>query len=108
MSIKTSRPVFAGKEYVVRYEGLVAINRYNEDASKVYYEIIDGPGKGASGDADLDVNLLSEGVYAVSWQEASGATIVHVDDFINGTSLTYFTTAENDFYRLKGSLSEQN
>ncbi|ATC89525.1 hypothetical protein PISS_a0486 [Pseudoalteromonas issachenkonii] len=30
--------------------------------------------------------------------------MVHLDDFKKGTSMTFFSTANNEFYRLKGTL----
>ena len=49
---------------------------------------------------------MSEGVYAISWQEANGATVVHIDDFIRGRSQAWFTAADLAFYRMQGPLGE--
>lgn len=42
--------------------------------------------------------------YAISWQEADGATVVHIDDFSSGRSLSFFTTRSGEFFRLEGKL----
>lgn len=95
---------FAENFITVSYDGLVATNKYNTDASHVEYEIIEGPGKGSKGKSSCEWSEVSEGVYLISWQEDSGATVVHLDDFKKCTSMTFFSTANNEFYRLKGTL----
>ncbi|MBM2771580.1 MoaF-related domain-containing protein, partial [Burkholderia anthina] len=42
--------------------------------------------------------------YAIAWQEADRATVVHIDDFAAGTSHSFFTASSLDFHRLEGSL----
>ncbi|KAF1016977.1 MAG: hypothetical protein GAK31_00236 [Stenotrophomonas maltophilia] len=71
-------PVFAGRRFRVSYDGLAADNRYSDDGRHVHY--------------------------AISWQEADGATVVHVDDFGNGRSLAWFTANDGSFHRMQGTL----
>jgi len=40
----------------------------------------------------------------ISWQEADGSTVVHIDDFETGCSLAFFTTPDGQFFRLEGNL----
>ena len=61
---------------------------------------------GASGEAQCQWQEVSDGVYAISWQEADGATVVHIDDFIRGRSQAFFTAADLSFYRMQGPLTE--
>jgi hypothetical protein len=97
-------PPFAGKTYEVRFEGLTALNAYADDGVHLRYTITEGPLRGASGVVRYTWQPVAQGVFAISWQENDGATVVHVDDFERGTSHSFFTTRTLDFHRLQGSL----
>ncbi|MGN6223025.1 MoaF-related domain-containing protein [Pseudoxanthomonas sp.] len=95
---------FAGRSFEVRYEGLAAINQYDADGRTMRYRITEGPLRGAEGEAHYQWTRVAEGIFAISWQEADGSTVVHVDDFDRGTSLSFFTTPDGRFHRLDGRL----
>ncbi|MCW3466959.1 MoaF-related domain-containing protein [Chitinophaga nivalis] len=95
---------FFGRKFRVDYAGLSANNFYSEDGNVVSYEITDGPGKGAKGESPCEWHQIADGIFAISWQEASGATVVHIDNFPEGHSQTFFTTPDMKFYRLQGQL----
>ncbi len=95
---------FAGRSFEVRYEGLVAINRYDADGRTMHYRITEGPLRGAEGEARYQWTRVAAEVFAISWQEADGSTVVHIDDFGLGTSLSFFTTPDGQFHRLSGLL----
>lgn len=97
-------PAFAGRRFRVSYDGLAADNRYSDDGRHVHYAIVSGAYAGAHGDAACQWQQIAEGVYAISWQEADGASVVHVDDFGNGRSLAWFTATDGSFHRLQGTL----
>jgi phenolic acid decarboxylase len=97
-------PPFAGKAFEVRYDELTAINRYNRDGVTMGYEITEGPYRGAKGEVQYAWQRISPGIYAIAWQEADRSTVVHIDDFDNGNSLSYFTTPQLVLHRLIGSL----
>jgi len=99
-------PLFAGRSFRVDYDGLSAHNIYSKDGKTISYAIVSGPYAGTSGEAACQWQEISEGVYAVSWQEANGATVVHIDDFIRGQSKAFFTAADLSFYRMQGPLTE--
>lgn len=101
----SDRPPFAGRGFRVDYDGLSAHNLYAEDGRSIRYAIVSGPYAGASGEAPCEWRQIAEGVYAISWQEADGATVVHVDDFANGRSMAFFTAADRTFYRMQGPLT---
>ncbi|MDR2961841.1 MAG: adenylate cyclase [Stenotrophomonas sp.] len=104
MSTATALPLFAGRGFRVSYDGLAADNVYSADSRHVHYAIVSGAHAGARGEAACQWQQLSEGVYAISWQEADGATVVHVDDFVGGRSLAWFTAADGSFHRMQGPL----
>ncbi|MEN5238173.1 MULTISPECIES: MoaF-related domain-containing protein [Pseudomonas] len=103
---QTPLPTFAGRSFHVEYEGLGAHNIYSADARSVRYAIVSGPYAGASGEAACQWRQIAEGVYVISWQEADGATVVHVDDFATGHSQAFFTATDLTFHRMQGPLTE--
>lgn len=102
---QTPLPAFAGRSFQVDYPGLSAHNTYSADARSVRYAIVSGPYAGASGEAVCQWRQIAEGVYVIAWQEADGATVVHVDDFANGHSQTFFTATDLTFYQMEGPLT---
>ncbi|GAB3464367.1 hypothetical protein GCM10027321_28150 [Massilia terrae] len=104
--MNTQKPLFAGRSFRVDYDGLSAHNIYSEDGETIQYAIVAGPYAGAHGEARIQWHLVSEGIYAISWQEADGATVVHIDDFIRGRSQAFFTAADLGFHRMHGPLSQ--
>lgn len=104
--IRPHRPLFAGRSFRVDYDGLSALNIYSEDGCSIRYAIVSGPYAGASGEARCEWRPVAEGVYAISWQEADGATVVHIDDFANGRSQAFFTASDLSFHRMQGPLTE--
>ncbi|WP_429811304.1 MoaF-related domain-containing protein [Ensifer sp. B1-9] len=96
----------AGKRFEVDYGELVAINAYSSDGNTLNYEITSGPMAGVSGTVEYQWRRLGGETYAISWQEADGSTVVHVDDFQAGRSLSFFTTRQGQFFRLEGSLGQ--
>lgn len=97
-------PPFAGSAFEVVYDGLAAINDYDADGRTVRYAITAGALRGTRGEASYHWREIAAHVYAISWQEADGASVVHVDDFAHGTSLSFFTTPSLALYRLAGTL----
>lgn len=95
---------FAGRTFEVNYGDLVATNAYAADKNSLTYEITGGPLKGATAEVAFEWTELDGGNFVISWQEADGSTVVHVDNFEKGSSLTFFTTPKSDFYRLSGTL----
>ena len=103
MSTETTFP-FAGRTFEVDYGDLVATNAYAADKNSLTYEITGGALKGATATVAFEWKELGGGNFVISWQEADGSTVVHVDNFEKGSSLTFFTTPKSDFYRLSGTL----
>lgn len=100
------RPQFAGRGFRVDYDGLSAHNIYATDGQSVRYAIVSGPYAGASGESPCQWREIADGVYVISWQEANGATVVHIDDFSGGTSMAFFTATDLSFHRMQGPLTE--
>ncbi|MBN9603024.1 MAG: adenylate cyclase [Afipia felis] len=83
-------------------------NAYQPDGQRLSYDITAGALKGNMTTVDFEWRLIHGETYAVSWQEADGSTVVHIDDFGSGRSLSFFTTRSRDFFRLEGKLQPLN
>ncbi|MDZ5452067.1 MoaF-related domain-containing protein [Labrys sedimenti] len=94
----------AGQRFEVDYGDLVATNAHAADAPLLHYEITKGPLTGNRATVGFEWQHLCGQSYAISWQEADGSTVVHIDDFEAGHSLAFFTTPDGTFFRLEGSL----
>jgi phenolic acid decarboxylase len=104
---RSSLPPFAGGSFLVTYPSLTATNTYSADSQTVSYEIVAGEGAGARGSAEYEWSRVGSGLYVISWQEESGATVVHIDNFEAGTSQSFFTTPQLALYRMEGQLTRQ-
>ncbi len=104
MNTPTQLPPFAGKTFEVSYDGLTAINAYTGDGVHMRYEITGGDFTGAKREVAYTWQHIAGETYAISWQEANRATVVHIDDFASGTSRSFLTAPSLEFFRLEGSL----
>jgi len=93
-----------GQRFEVDYGDLKATNAYREDGRSLTYEITGGALAGNTATVEFQWRHLFGGSYVISWQEADGSTVVHIDDFEGGRSLAFFTTPDGQFFRLEGSL----
>jgi hypothetical protein len=94
----------AGQRFEVDYGDLVATNAYAEEGRALTYAITRGALAGNTATVAFEWRHLFGGTFAISWQEADGSTVVHIDDFEGGRSLAFFTTPDRHFFRLEGSL----
>ena len=94
----------AGRCFEVDYGDLVATNAYAADGRALAYEITRGAMTGNAATVGFEWRHLSGPSFVISWQEADGSTVVHVDDFEGGCSLAFFTTPDGQFHRLEGKL----
>lgn len=63
-----------------------------------------GPMAGMAETMTYTANLLRPGLFAVTWQEADGSTVVHIEDFEAGTVQVAVTTAKLDFMQFAGAM----
>ncbi|MFF4894318.1 MoaF-related domain-containing protein [Micromonospora chersina] len=72
------------------------------------FVVVEGAGLAPDGHAEtvvLDLREVREGVYLNSWTEASGATVTHVEDFVNGTVYSN-VTVDGKLYNFVGTIKE--
>lgn len=72
-------------------------------SNRLQFHIADGPYARIE-EVDISVTSIRPGVFLVSWIEASGATVVHVEDFAEKTIHSHATLPGGTFFRMKGPL----
>lgn len=74
------------------------------------FEIAEGP-YARTEIVKIATTPVRPGIFAVSWVEAEGATVVHVEDFERGVVHSYATLPNGSFLRMQGPMhfiSERN
>ena len=69
----------------------------------VRFDITEGP-YARTETVKIAATLIRAGVFAVSWVEADGATVVHVEDFEHGVVHSYATLPNGPFLRMQGPM----
>jgi hypothetical protein len=67
---------------------------------------VDGPFQGESETVQIEVTLIRQGIFMVSWQEADQTTVVHLEDYENGIVHTNVTKPRGGFLRNSGTLKK--
>ena len=75
-----------------------------DSASELTFEIVDGPFAGMKDTVRYEVVNLRPGLFVVTWQEKTKATVVHVEDFAQGVVHTHITNADGTFLRMSGAI----
>lgn len=68
------------------------------------FEIKDGPYARIE-TVDIDVVPIGNSIFAVSWQEKSGATVVNIQDYDRGVVVSFATLPDLQFLRMTGTMS---
>ncbi|WP_327354998.1 MoaF-related domain-containing protein [Streptomyces sp. NBC_01304] len=98
---RSELPAFAGHAYRLEVDnGVVFRNSYSADGAKLHWEALEGPMKGNSGNQDLAVKKVNDGVYHVNWVEESGMTVSHVMDLNSKTVSVYWTYVDGQGKRV--------
>lgn len=74
------------------------------------FEIAEGP-YARTETVKIAATPVCAGIFAVSWVEADGATVVHVEDFERGVVHSHATLSNGSFLRMRGPIhfiSERN
>jgi len=77
-------------------------HRLQEDL--LHYHILTGPKAGERDAVALEVVRIRDHVFLVSWQERDGSTVVHVEDFADGTFHSCLTQPGAALLRFKGTM----
>lgn len=106
--LSVQESIVAGSEYPV---GLVfdvtfdafAVRLTTLPNSELRFHIAAGP---YAHDETVKVvaTLIRPGVFLVSWVEASGATVVHVEDFAQSVLYSHATLPDGKFLRMKAPI----
>ena len=96
-----------GRTFAANLGRLQARLTYESD-TRMTFVVTSGAGMttdGHSETVDVEIVEIRPHVHLVSWREASGATVVHVEDLAN-SALRSLVTLDGKLYRLTGTLKE--
>ena len=67
-------------------------------------EIVAGDEIGTTMTVEYEIMTLRPGLFYLTWQEESKATVVHVEDFAGGKVHTAITYPDGQFQRMTGTI----
>lgn len=56
----------------------------------------------------MAADCIRTGVFLVSWTESNGATVVHVEDFVENKIYSHATLPDGTFLRMSGAMNVVN
>lgn len=101
-SVSTSTQYPIGLEFDVEFDAFTVRLTTLPD-SELRFHIAKGP-YAHTETVKIVTTLLRPGVFIVSWVEAGGATVVHVEDFAQGTLYSHATLPDGAFLRMQGAI----
>ena len=100
VSESTEYPV--GLEFDVEFDAF-AVRLTTLLNSELRFHIAEGP-YARTETVKIVTTLIRPGVFIVSWIEAGGATVVHVEDFAQGALYSHATLPDGTFLRMQAPI----
>jgi hypothetical protein len=95
-----------GREYEANFGGdYIYRLRFDSDSSMTVTGLA-GATKDFTETVGIVVTRIRPGLYMVTWQEASQATVVHIEDFDQGVVYTNVTLPDHTFASYMGTLKQ--
>jgi predicted SnoaL-like aldol condensation-catalyzing enzyme len=91
-----------GQKMTVRYPAF-EVSLSIQSATRMTFEIKDGP-FARTETVDIETIPLGNGQFAVSWQEASGATVTNIQDYDRMVVHSFATLPDHQFIRMTGPI----
>ncbi|TDT98256.1 putative SnoaL-like aldol condensation-catalyzing enzyme [Streptomyces sp. 846.5] len=88
--------------------GVLVVELHFEAADRLTFAVRDGAALVGAGHRETVVTTMREvgpGLYFTSWQEASGATVTHFEDFTRGVLHSRATLPDGTFHELSGTIT---
>lgn len=96
-----------GKTYQVRFPSMAFQLKFlSETRMRFIVESSPDLPPGSSHEVGIAIEPLRDGLYLVSWQEASGNTVVHLEDFDQHRVHAFLTMTDGRFIRQEAPLAE--
>lgn len=98
VSKATEYPI--GVQFAVKFDAF-AVLLTTLPSKELRFHIAEGP-YARTEVVKIDTTVVRPGLFVVSWVEASGATVVHVEDFAQGWLHSHATLPNGTFLRMQG------
>lgn len=102
MNISAATEYPAGMVFDVAFEQF-SVRLSTLPGREMLFHIADGP-FARTEKVRFEVSTLRPGVFLVSWQEASRATVVHLEDFVQMVIYSYATLPDGSFLRMQAPI----
>lgn len=94
---------FIGKRFEYRYGGFAALEHF-VSATEMTFTVTAGGSAGRTERVRYQAQKVAPDAYLISWQEADGGTVVHIDNFCQQSSHSLYTTAQQKFHVSQGTV----
>jgi hypothetical protein len=101
-SISGSTEYPVGLEFDVKFDAFT-VRLTTLPNSELRFHIAEGP-YARTETVKIVTTLIRPGVFIVSWVEAGGATVVHVEDFAQGALYSHATLPDGTFLRMQAPI----
>lgn len=91
-----------GHVYEARFEGMAFHLKFEADGRTMRFTSAEAPDFGKAEAVTYSATLIRPDVYMVTWPEANGTTVTHVEDFARDTVYTNITQPDHTFLNLVG------
>jgi hypothetical protein len=88
--------------------GVAQVAQHYPAPDRMHYRVLTGPRAGAEESLAIEIRLIRPDVFLVSWREADGITVVHVEDFATHVFHSCVTLPDGGFRRHSGSMWPQS
>jgi hypothetical protein len=94
-------PEFVGHSYELQYDNGFRVVDTFMSAETLHFKVLSQPTPGREGNVHYQWEQIGPHVYVIFWTEADGGTVVHVDDFRQHISRSYYTPPGQKLVRAK-------
>jgi hypothetical protein len=84
--------------------GIAEIESHFPAAGVMRYRILSGSKRGEEGSVDIDVRPVGPNQFFVSWQEADGSIVVHLEDYAQQRFHSCLIAPGSVLHRFSGSM----
>jgi len=87
----------AGHRYFVDFVAFQVELDFTSETSLTYYNLDKNGNKVGSETVTIKVELITDGIFLVTWQESDKTTVVHIEDYNRQTIVTNITEPDLSF-----------
>jgi hypothetical protein len=95
-----------GHRYFVDFVAFQVELDFVSETSLTYYNLDKNGNKVGSETVTIKVELITDGIFLVTWQESDKTTVVHIEDYNRQTIVTNITEPDLTFDQFHGTFRQ--